>query len=192
MYSTPCLDLDSSSLLGWAAETTAKCLKSGRSYRARTRLKNSDFCLASSFTHSTNMLTSAVLILGLLPLFAVAQLITTDAKCLAGYDWVRRFYHTYSLIETFLLADVQFHKPESMRRCCRTCRSVRWWTCGLFLTYLQVFIQIYPAEFNLQPLLPGYVYLGPTVANANSCRCSSVYYSLLSACAYCQGRNYLR
>jgi len=47
-------------------------------------------------------------------------------------------------------------------------------------------------EFNLNPLKPGYVYLGPIVANADICRCSSVYYSLLSACAYCQDRNYLK
>lgn len=46
-------------------------------------------------------------------------------------------------------------------------------------------------EFDLEPLDVGYVYLGPTVSNANDCRCSTVYYSLLSACAYCQGRNYL-
>jgi hypothetical protein len=45
--------------------------------------------------------------------------------------------------------------------------------------------------FILDPLQPGYVYLGPTQPDANSCRCSSVYYSLLSACAYCQNQTYL-
>jgi hypothetical protein len=45
--------------------------------------------------------------------------------------------------------------------------------------------------FTLDPLLPGYVYLGPTQLAANSCRCSTVYYSLLSACAYCQNQTYL-
>jgi hypothetical protein len=45
--------------------------------------------------------------------------------------------------------------------------------------------------FTLAPLLPGYVYLGPTQLAANSCRCSTVYYSLLSACAYCQNQTYL-
>lgn len=47
-------------------------------------------------------------------------------------------------------------------------------------------------QFTLSPLAPDYVYLGPSVSTANSCRCSSVYYSLLSACANCQGRNFLR
>jgi len=44
----------------------------------------------------------------------------------------------------------------------------------------------------LEPLDPGYVYVGPTQATANSCRCSSVYYSLVSACGYCQGRSFIR
>jgi len=47
------------------------------------------------------------------------------------------------------------------------------------------------SAFTLDPLLPGYVYLGPTRLAANSCRCSTVYYSLLSACAYCQNQTYL-
>src|SRR5260221_10896261 len=46
--------------------------------------------------------------------------------------------------------------------------------------------------FNLTPLLTGNTYTGPSVDNQNSCRCSSVYYSLLSGCAYCQGRNFRR
>jgi hypothetical protein len=47
-------------------------------------------------------------------------------------------------------------------------------------------------DFTLTPLEEGFIYRGPSVANANRCRCSSVYYSMLSACAYCQGRNYIR
>jgi len=45
--------------------------------------------------------------------------------------------------------------------------------------------------FTLAPLEPGFVYLGPTTLTANACRCSTVYYSLLSACAYCQNQTYL-
>jgi hypothetical protein len=90
--------------------------------------------------------------------------------------------------------DVQLHIPKSMRRRCRTCRSVCWWSSVLPYLFANVRFNSNAilAEFNLSPLSPGYVYLGPSVANANSCRCSSVYYSLLSACAYCQGRNYLK
>jgi hypothetical protein len=48
------------------------------------------------------------------------------------------------------------------------------------------------AESNPQPLLPDYAYIGPTPAYANLCLCSSVYYSLKSACGYCQGRQFIR
>jgi len=47
-------------------------------------------------------------------------------------------------------------------------------------------------DFTLPPLHPGYVYLGPDASNANSCRCSSVYYSLMAACSVCQSRNFIR
>ncbi|KXN92203.1 hypothetical protein AN958_08656 [Leucoagaricus sp. SymC.cos] len=45
--------------------------------------------------------------------------------------------------------------------------------------------------FTLTPLEPGFVYLGPSKITQNSCRCSSVYYSMLSACAACQDSNWL-
>ncbi|TFK30083.1 hypothetical protein FA15DRAFT_197295 [Coprinopsis marcescibilis] len=47
-------------------------------------------------------------------------------------------------------------------------------------------------SFILPELPPNNQYQGPNSTVQNSCRCSSVYYSLLSACAYCQGRNYIR
>ena len=47
-------------------------------------------------------------------------------------------------------------------------------------------------DFTLSALDPGYVYLGPDTSNANQCRCSSVYYSLLAACSVCQNRNFIR
>ena len=49
----------------------------------------------------------------------------------------------------------------------------------------------YVVDFNLSPLPSGYVYLGPDAAYATACRCSTVYYSLLSACGSCQGRNFV-
>ncbi|KAK0459820.1 uncharacterized protein EV420DRAFT_292387 [Desarmillaria tabescens] len=47
-------------------------------------------------------------------------------------------------------------------------------------------------NFTVTPLSEGDLYAGPTLAQANSCRCSSVFYSLISACALCQGRIYER
>jgi hypothetical protein len=97
---------------------------------------------------------AAVVVLSLLPRYAA--LLTTDAKCLSGYDWM------FSSIS---------QSP-----------------CDVAAELAGVCVG---GQFNLSPLDVGYVYLGPSTANANTCRCSSVYYSLLSACAYCQGRNYL-
>ncbi|KAF5357921.1 hypothetical protein D9756_001430 [Leucocoprinus leucothites] len=45
--------------------------------------------------------------------------------------------------------------------------------------------------FTLDSLDPGFVYLGPSKIVANSCRCSTVYYSMLSACAACQGNSWI-
>jgi len=39
---------------------------------------------------------------------------------------------------------------------------------------------------------PDVVYSGPYLANQTSCMCNSVTYSLLSACAHCQGRDYIQ
>ncbi|CCA77739.1 hypothetical protein PIIN_02961 [Serendipita indica DSM 11827] len=41
--------------------------------------------------------------------------------------------------------------------------------------------------FNVPPLTSGQRYLPPSGSQINKCQCSSVYYSLLSACAVCQG-----
>ncbi|KAF8885934.1 hypothetical protein BD779DRAFT_1786660 [Infundibulicybe gibba] len=41
-------------------------------------------------------------------------------------------------------------------------------------------------SFSISALKPGEEYPGPTKEVATACRCSSVYYSVLSACAICQ------
>ncbi|KAG6814538.1 hypothetical protein H0H92_000065 [Tricholoma furcatifolium] len=46
-------------------------------------------------------------------------------------------------------------------------------------------------QFTVGPLEAGNEYLGPTVAEANECRCSGVFYNLVSACAGCQDRQWL-
>ncbi|KAF9469206.1 hypothetical protein BDZ94DRAFT_1303706 [Collybia nuda] len=47
------------------------------------------------------------------------------------------------------------------------------------------------AGVTVQPLDPDGVYIGPRKDAANSCRCSSVFYSLISVCSLCQERKYL-
>ncbi|TEB30502.1 hypothetical protein FA13DRAFT_1733819, partial [Coprinellus micaceus] len=49
-----------------------------------------------------------------------------------------------------------------------------------------------PRTFPIPALLPNNVYIGPWAGGQNTpCRCSSAFYSLLSACAHCQTRNFL-
>jgi len=47
-------------------------------------------------------------------------------------------------------------------------------------------------DYNLPPLPgPEYYYLGPAPGYGNACACSSVFYSLISACSLCQSADYL-
>ncbi|KAF8212031.1 hypothetical protein K438DRAFT_1223784 [Mycena galopus ATCC 62051] len=48
------------------------------------------------------------------------------------------------------------------------------------------------SKFVVAALRPGENYPGPSLQQSNACRCSSVLYSLLSACATCQSAKYLR
>ncbi|KAF9053890.1 hypothetical protein BDZ89DRAFT_297997 [Hymenopellis radicata] len=43
-------------------------------------------------------------------------------------------------------------------------------------------------SYEVQALPEGTHYVGPTISSANACQCSTVTYSLLSACAECQNR----
>ncbi|KAF8911956.1 hypothetical protein CPB84DRAFT_1957623 [Gymnopilus junonius] len=47
------------------------------------------------------------------------------------------------------------------------------------------------ATFPVEPLPDSSHYLGPSLQDANACQCSTVTYSLMSACGACQGRTYL-
>ncbi|KAI0297405.1 hypothetical protein BC826DRAFT_1001659 [Russula brevipes] len=47
-------------------------------------------------------------------------------------------------------------------------------------------------SFTINSLLPGYSYTGPSgVDNGNLCKCSTVMYSLISACDACQGQDWI-
>jgi len=136
----------------------------------------------------------AAIFLCFLPLH-VNGLITTDAKCLSGYDWVRFACH-FSILGIYYF--LHFSRSAQSARVLVTLqqslpRSVL--VAVGFRPYSSVGgIRIDHANvvFNLVPLRSGNVYSGPSLTTANACRCSSVYYSLLSACAHCQGRGYLQ
>lgn len=46
-------------------------------------------------------------------------------------------------------------------------------------------------QFTVDPLDPNTHYVGPYVDEANACECSTVTYSLISACSICQNRTYI-
>jgi hypothetical protein len=46
------------------------------------------------------------------------------------------------------------------------------------------------AEYSIDPLAINYHYAGPIGSEANICQCSTVTYSLVSACGDCQNRTY--
>ncbi len=48
---------------------------------------------------------------------------------------------------------------------------------------------IYLVVFTIAPLLPGYVYTGPNPDSSDNCQCSMIGYSLIGACAVCQGHD---
>src|SRR5260221_7513478 len=45
------------------------------------------------------------------------------------------------------------------------------------------------AAYTLAPLASGYVYPGPSQVYSSQCECSTIGYSLISACDACQGQN---
>ncbi|KAF8228494.1 hypothetical protein L208DRAFT_1403785 [Tricholoma matsutake] len=47
-------------------------------------------------------------------------------------------------------------------------------------------------SFSVPSLQPGLVYVGPPLTATNGCRCSSPFYSLISACALCQSGQFLK
>ncbi|KAF8077809.1 hypothetical protein FPV67DRAFT_1684714 [Lyophyllum atratum] len=97
----------------------------------------------------------------LLPL-ATGQ--TTDATCLPFYAWTNnsRKQSPCQVAATLLAA------------------------CGSF----EVNTVCHGTAYNVAALPVESHYTGPSLAAANACQCSTVVYSLMSACGACQGRKY--
>ncbi|KAG6851264.1 hypothetical protein H0H93_011700 [Arthromyces matolae] len=84
-------------------------------------------------------------------------------------------------------------RPGSVKSLCKTSSrkgdsdlETGWQTPCLIASYLGGVCNA--GQFTVGPLDVGKVYIGPTIAEANECRCSGVFYNLVSACAGCQGR----
>jgi len=87
----------------------------------------------------------------------------------------------------------QHTRWKSVWCCSCPCSSLQswWWVfCVSIDQYLLNWLSL--SVFTLDSLGPGLVYLGPSESVANPCRCNTVYYSMLSACAACQGNRWIR
>jgi len=60
-----------------------------------------------------------------------------------------------------------------------------------FLVCLSLGMTSSGTDFTVSALPPDTHYAAPTVAEANSCECSTVTYSLISACVDCQNATFL-
>jgi len=76
-----------------------------------------------------------------------------------------------------------------MSTCNGGCESFTFYSC-LATAESQRFIS-FPA-FTVPTLVPGYSYTGPSGPdNSNLCKCSTIAYSLISACGGCQGAKWI-
>ena len=150
-----------------------------------------DFASYSPY-HLTVMLgVAAFVVFGLLPAYVAGQLMTTDAKCLSGYEWVCFILQITDFVTHFQQTfNTQNQSPcDVAASLAAVCAPGGRESC-LFYTLHIISVNLH-AGFNLDPLPSGYVYSGPLREFATPCRCSTVYYSMLSACGYCQFRNFL-
>jgi len=121
--------------------------------------------------------------------YSTAQRLSANAKCRSGYEWVGSFFDPNCIVLPLFRHTIVSHRVLAT-----------WltnWRQSVLVgvsdsKYLSYYYSSNPGESNLDPLPTGYMYIGPTPAYSNRCLCSSVYYALLSACGYCQVRDYIR
>ena len=114
--------------------------------------------------------------------------LTALAKCLSGYEWVCSSFHfkDYDLV-FFVRCSVRQARVLAMLQWSSLLPALAQVSLPSFLC--SMFVQtLGNLAYQVGPLLPGYLYSGPFLGYINGCLCSSVYYSLLNACAFCQGQ----
>ena len=114
----------------------------------------------------------------------------------SGFDWVSSFrlLHFISSDRLWFSCDEwQAINSKSQTPCLVAAYLES--ACGERTFSLQFFSSEYRITLYLATNIPevplGNHYLGPTASEANLCRCSSVTYSAISACAGCQNRAYV-
>ncbi|KIO27836.1 hypothetical protein M407DRAFT_187835 [Tulasnella calospora MUT 4182] len=92
------------------------------------------------------------------------------------------------------LATALFAGFVNAQRTNTTCQATYSWLKNgegqdpcLLASYLSMPCSGSQGTWNSQPLDSDQYYLSPTTTTANPCLCNAVFYSVVSACAYCQG-----
>ena len=135
-----------------------------------------------------------IVALGLLPTFAVGQVVIASALCLpSGYEWVGSFLS--SLSDQTWISICQMFNSLNESPCDMAASLLQ--PCYSGSKYVHFFLvcdSMFHAlvGIDVMPLVTGSYYSGPYYGYDTVCMCNSVYYSVLSACGYCQGHGYLR
>ena len=121
------------------------------------------------------------------PVFANAQTSASDdpAQCvLDSFQWVRTC--PLGVLNSHMLQSFNSQKQSP----CQVASSLfSICTPGMFCCiHIQVVLSLifFPVGYIVNQADPGSHYSGPTIDNQNACQCSTVSYSLISACAACQ------
>jgi hypothetical protein len=132
-----------------------------------------------------------VSVLGFAAVLSVTGQTTTVTSCISSYNWVPHL----------LINCISYHLiMDSLLMLCKKLPvlSQRIWSLPALVRFLYIFFSsehsmlFYLAAGFTVPALPiGSHYLAPNASQVNPCICSSVTYSMISACAGCQDRNYI-
>lgn len=129
------------------------------------------------------------------PVFALVALLsivlpgvhaqTSNATCLSGFEWVCAVAHLFLRIkfDSGPGLDVQLERTKSLLDHSVSGLPVFWGYVSKSCFQISRISTVFP-DVHIDPLPPGAAY------NFNSisiCACSSVFYSMLQACATCQG-----
>lgn len=123
-------------------------------------------------------------------LAAQGQAQTTNATC-SSLEWVR-FYHVHIFgtndglcPDRQSINSIKVHVLLQLTCKLNALNVSRINHCGYDL------ISVVAHGHRVPALPPANIYYGPTLDAVNPCACSSVVYSLMSACGACQGARYL-
>ena len=115
------------------------------------------------------------------------------AECLPGFQWVSAGHESLQLHDVNASRRSIVWPKVHVELSLRLDKSARRVSAALYVSQSPYWRWLfYHAGSVIPSLPPGTSYDGPSADGSNECTCSSVYYSLLSACAICQERPTIR